>query len=59
MVGLPVMMSFGKASVTDSLDDSANAENQNTPDLPIFGPFPPTDDEYPEDEIKKAEEFKN
>lgn len=23
-----------------------------------FGPEPPKDDEYPEDEIKKAEEFK-
>ena len=44
---------FGKASVADS-------EETKTTDQKIsFGPVPPTDAEFDEAEIAKAEEFKN
>jgi hypothetical protein len=46
---------FGKASVEEK-------EITETPFTPAtgasFGPEPPKDNEYPEEELKKAEEFK-
>jgi hypothetical protein len=49
---------FGKASMGDDKEEAKNsspsAENGSSP----FGPDAPKDDQYDEDEIKKAEEFK-
>jgi len=44
---------FGKASVADS-EESKSSEQKVS-----FGPVPPTDAEFDDSEIAKAEEFKN
>lgn len=44
---------FGKASVADS-EETKSAEQKVS-----FGPVPPTDAEFDDAEISKAEEFKN
>ena len=41
------------------MEEKPKAETPATPAVAAsFGPEPPKDDEYPEDELKKAEEFK-
>ena len=44
---------FGKASVGDKEEDKLNMKEAVS-----FGPVAPTEDEFDEEEIKKAEEFK-
>lgn len=46
---------FGKATVTDTANSDKPVASAAA--VPI-GPVPPTENEYPEDELKKAEEFK-
>lgn len=48
---------FGKASVGDEKEESKGAEN-NSSNAASFGPVPPKEDDFDQDEIKKAEDYK-
>jgi hypothetical protein len=48
---------FGKASVGDEKEESKSAGSGENGSVD-FGPVPPKDDDYSEEDIKKAEEFK-
>ena len=45
---------FGKATVDEKEESKTNKTDENA----SFGPMPPTEKEYDEEEIKKAEEHK-
>ena len=45
---------FGKATVDEKEDTQSNKPNESV----SFGPMPPTEKEYDEEELKKAEEHK-
>jgi len=48
---------FGKASVGDDKEETKNAGSVDQ-NGSSFGPEPPKEEEYDENELKKAEEFK-
>jgi len=50
---------FGKASVDDTRKEEAKASETDAAATLSFGPVPPTEEEYDQDELNKAEEFKN